>query len=201
MPINNYRILCFLALLYPVLASAELGGLQECRQITDNEQRLACYDRLTARQITSIDETAGSGQWQVTEGRSPLDDSKNIVLNLKAQSEVQSAHLSVHPVLSVKCEHRSMSVTVDWGLYLEKNSTRMLSRFNEEAPLTEKWLIGDSYRGVYKSQQIKSYLDDIAQHQQLHLRIEPFSGEPIVASFSISGFLEAIAPYKQYCSW
>src|SRR5262249_20153905 len=78
------------------------GQLRACRQISNDADRLKCYDRIGA---AAAESGAGSGPvWEVTEGKSPVDDSPQYSATLRSGDGKAQ--------LMVRCRERKTEVAV-----------------------------------------------------------------------------------------
>jgi type VI secretion system protein VasI len=183
--------------------------LATCAEIAENGLRLRCYDKLAhtlQRQSDSLDngETSpeDSGNWGLSVEQSPIDSRDNSSLSLQAQLPVKSRTQTVTPELRLSCIDGVSKVVVSWSVYLGKNSTKVLSKFDRADPSTIKWLINDDDKQTvfYRGDSI-DYVRQLIKHRDLAIQITPYNAPPVVASFDISKLADTLAPLNLSCQW
>jgi type VI secretion system protein VasI len=65
---------------------------------------------------TQVVEATPTDKWHVTKGKSPMDDSKTVVLSLDSDNEVQGPLEAVRPALIVRCQEKKTQVYVVTGM-------------------------------------------------------------------------------------
>ena len=205
-------ILLLAALLVCAQSQAQMLSptkLATCAEIAEDGLRLRCYDKLarTLQQQGDRVDSGGtsataSGNWLLNVEQSPIDGRDNISLNLLAQRPVKSRTQTVTPELRLSCIDGVSKVLVNWGVYLGKNSTKVLSKFDMAAPSTMNWLINDDDKQTvfYRGDSI-DYVRQLIKHRDLAIQITPYNAPPILASFDISKLEDALAPLNLSCQW
>lgn len=178
------------------LANENTGSISRCAGESNENTRLACYDRL-ARSLGF--DPSNEGRWIVHSSRTAL--SGTVVLTLAAQEPVKSRTQTVTPSLQISCSNAETQVQVNWGVYLGKNSTNMLTRFNEEESKTTKWTIAEDNRTVKYRGKANEFVYRLQQRQKLITGLSPYNADPIAATFDIGGFAKALTGLHIDCGW
>ena len=155
-----------------------IGKLESIFQIPDDSNRLESYDQFVASLgIVTKPGAVGEGgttasKWEVSVQSDPMDDSKKIFFMLPA--ETSTAYDNV--VLFIRYQNGSTDLFVAWDEYLSDN-TAVFCR----SPLT--------------------FIQKIAEHDRLVMRITPYSEGPKTAVFDIRGLKDEVMPYNDDLEW
>lgn len=205
-------ILILIVLLVGAQPQAQMRSptkLETCAEIVEDALRLRCYDKLARalqQQGDRVDSggtlPAASGIWQLNVEPSPIDGRDNISINLAAQRPVKSRTQTVAPELRLSCIDGVSKVVVSWDVYLGKNSTKVMSKFDMAAPSTINWLINDDDKQtIYYRGDSNDYVRQLIKHSDLAIGITPYNASRVLASFDISKLEDTLAPLNLSCQW
>lgn len=178
-----------------------IGELESIFQISDDMNRLESYDQFTAslgiakEPVTVSEDKTTESKWEVSTRTDPMDDSKKIFFMLPAGSS--TAYDQV--VMFIRYQNGSTELFVAWDEYLSDN-TRMTIRFGDNNPYTENWSKSADSTAVFCKNPV-SFIQKIAEHDKLVLRITPYSEGPKTAVFDIRGLKDEVMPYNEDLGW
>lgn len=216
------KVLTLLALLAAAPA-AQGETLAQCRAIGSAIERLDCYDAIDLRTDAvglegavpgavsgavsgalddlgiDGDETspAGRGAWVVQDETDPMTDTPRITMMLTSTGSGYRK-----PALFVRCASQDgrragVEVFISWKDYLADNS-RVTVRFDDNTPITSDWSMSTDSTATF-SRIAPTFVQLLANHDQLVARITPYNEGPVTAVFPLAGFGEASSTLRAAC--
>ena len=156
---------------------------QQCADLEQSQQRLACFDKLSA-----LSGSSGTGSWRLERRAETFGEGEIQAFYLPAQTPVRSKNQTVTPQLAVYCNPDGVNVEINWYIYLGKNRTTLQTQFDGEAVLQKKWLIDDDdKRSIRFNDDAAVFVVMLLDHQTLQAKIKPHNGSPIIATFALDG--------------
>lgn len=163
-------------------------------------------------------------KWRVTESRSPMDDSKTVVLTLDSDDVFQGPVGSSKPTLVVRCKEGKTEVYVETGMAASieqdldggpEQSHAVRIRLDDSSPTSEDWLESNDHKALFASDLILDPKGDIASYTggaaefakqlagagKLTFEFTPFDGNPQTARFNLLGLRDHLNQAADACSW
>ena len=163
-------------------------------------------------------------KWQVTEERSPMDDSKTMVLTLDSDDLVQGPNGAVRPSLMVHCEQKKTAVYVFTGMAssIEEGVEGGPSDFHkvglrlDDSPAGYgSWGESNDHKALFASDLIYDatghasafsggaikFAKELAQAGILSFQFTPFDGNTQVARFDLRGLDPHLHKLAETCGW
>jgi type VI secretion system protein VasI len=178
---------------------------QSVKGIKPTEERLQCHDKLAegnggAREVVDLPPN-GVGDWEVETEVSPIDDSTNVYLYLKASEPVAGMFgQDTYPYLTVRCRENDTDLYISWEQFLGSGGTAVLIRFDKEKARETRWGTSTDGKAVFSPNPI-AHIKEMLEHDQLIVRTTPFSESPVTASFNIRGLASVIGQLQAACHW
>ncbi len=203
---KNFYMGCFLFVLQtPVEAATIEEVLAHCRAQAEADERLACFDELAravaeGRRLPTLP-ASGTGRWNVTQEISPIDDSRNVYVQLEGEDEGHAA--GSRPRLIVRCKDGKIDVLVgfDSRLSVKRGITiETLSRFDRHPAQKNYWGISTDSTAIFAPHGAFWALR-IERAQKLFVRLNPSEESPISATFNLTGSAEAMRPLRDSCGF
>lgn len=133
--------------------------------------------------------------------KSPINDSTNVFLSLDSEQTVRSGYNTVSPTLVIRCSEGKTNAYITWDLYLGLESTSLLTRLDKEPAVTTTWTISTDNKSVFVSGSDVTFAKQLMSHQTLLAQITPYGESPVMTTFDVGGFSDAIKPLREACKW
>lgn len=177
--------------------------VDECKSISNSEQRLGCYDTLFERTIERKVDDKNMGNWLVVEDVSPIDDSKSVYLYLYADSNITTRFKTREtPYLVIRCRENKTELYIEFKTYIGMYGIYPTTRIDSQKAISnQKWGISTDYKAIFYSGKTISFIKGLLNKNQLFIQITPFSENPVNTTFTLTGLNEAIKPLRSACGW
>jgi Type VI secretion system VasI, EvfG, VC_A0118 len=163
-------------------------------------------------------------RWRVTESRSPMDDSKTVILALDSDDVVKGPVSSNRPTLIVRCGEGKTQVYVSTGMaasieqYLDgdpsdRHTVRV--RLDQNNAVTHGWSESTDHKALFASDIIYDQLGNIsassggaaefakqlANASAFTFEFTPFDGSTQTARFDVRGLRDHLNRVAEVCAW
>lgn len=121
-------------------------GLARCAAITSDLRRLACYDSLAHGAAPSSVEAPAArsdstGSWQITDRTNAVDNTRTVVLVLRATTGTSRSGIPVG--LTLRCQSGKTEASVNWGESLGPDEAVVTSRLGGFKADVRAWSLSD----------------------------------------------------------
>jgi len=124
-------------------------AVKSCKAISNDQQRLKCFDGLFADKPSPPNapyKSATEGDWQIEESKSPTDGSPQFV----------AANLVGDTVLILRCKDQTTEAAFSTKYnYLGSRSVDVQLRINDEKPFKEVWKASIDGRAAFASDAVE----------------------------------------------
>jgi len=133
------------------------------------------------------------GSWMVTEERDAMDDSREVTAMLVGSGDA---------FLIAGCKQGLTSVMVYWDDYLGSDlSIPVVHRFPPAPAQRSNW-VGNSGSGyVTFKANAETMLREAVTSPELVVRVTPYVGAPVTATFGLTGAEEVVGKIASACGW
>jgi len=144
-------------------------------------------------------------KWNVRAETSPIDDSKNVNLSLRADSDIQGWPSKVFtPILKIRCKEKKteayiitgMPPTVEYGV----DTATVTLRFDKDKAFKTKTDKSTDGEALFFKEPI-SLIKRMTQHETMLFEFIPFNSSSAMTTFSLGGLEEALKPLRAACKW
>lgn len=199
---NLLVLLVFILLSVSAQASIE-KEIAKCAVKLGDLDRLSCYDDVAKiRGLTGpqseLTKIAGKGKWQVSVNTNPVDDSKTVVLTLRAGSGKSRWGKPI--TLVVRCKSNKTELYISWNDYLGRNG-KVLTRVGSQRAVTKSWGLSTDSQATFHRGGTISFIKKMMEADKLVAQITPYNENPVTAVFDTAGLENAIKPLRETCSW
>jgi type VI secretion system protein VasI len=189
-------------------AYADLArDLLRCSADKNGVTRLACYDGL-AQKAGAQDPGRSSSKiskWDVRTETSRIDDSRNVIASLRAETEIRGWPSKVFmPVLQIRCKERKteayvvtgMSPTVEYGV----DTATVTLRFDKDKAFKTRAGKSTDGEALFFEQPV-ALIKRMMNHETMLFEFIPFNSSSAITTFDLRGLSEAIKPLRDACKW
>jgi Type VI secretion system VasI, EvfG, VC_A0118 len=164
----------------------------------------------TTSGAASPDQATAQDKWQVKEDRSPMDDSKTVMLILDSDDLVHGPLESRKPSLIVRCKEGKTDVYVMTGMPTKieedfdggpsENHT-VRTRFDAGEPAIDHfWRESTDHKALFVLDGV-DYARQLAAVGTFTFEFTPFDGSPQVARFDLRGLNTHLGQIASACKW
>jgi hypothetical protein len=165
-----------------------------CKAISNDQQRLKCFDGLFAdkpNQPNADDKSANEGNWQIEEGKSPTDGSPLIV----------AANLVADTVLILRCKDQTTEAAFSTKYnYLGSRSVDVTLRINNEKPFKEVWKASIDGRAAF-APKAEDFIRMLPDNAKLFIKTSRSDGKTKEANFNLGKISDIRTKIARACDW
>lgn len=183
------------------------ADLSDCATVTNDLDRLACYDRESGRTTTPV-VTQGEGKWTVRTDKNKLTDQTDVFLSIDSDDTVNCRFSSGERVtLVVRCYENRTSLILNTGCHMTSSRYNdygdVTYRIDQEPSKTVGMQESTDNRslGLWSGNRSIPLIKQMLGKTQMIVKMTPYGNSPIMATFQIAGLDKAIEPLRKACSW
>lgn len=187
-------------------AAAE-GDPSLCRAISNDLDRLACYDKGYGRTPTTSP-LGRSGKWQVEKQTSAMTDKVAVFLAITSEETVDCGWNRGDKItLILRCLDGVTSLLVSTGCHMTSSDYNdygdVTYRIDDTAAATAPMEASTNNRslGLWSGGKSIPFIKKMIGKSKLLVKATPYGENPFTATFDIAGLDQAIPPLRQACSW
>lgn len=177
---------------------------EECSAIGDSLQRLTCFDKLFPKgeipKTETADKAPPQSNWDVSEERSPIDDSPRITASLLPKGVTNETYSREKPVLALRCYDNSTSVIYLHGKFSANDAPNLTYRIGSAAPLTERWSRSDNYQsvGLWRGDRAIQFIKRLKNGEVLAIQTDDPRTEAV---YDLGNVEDVIGKIAKACNW
>jgi hypothetical protein len=165
-----------------------------CKAISNDQQRLKCFDGLFADKPNppnAADKSANEGNWQIEEGKSPTDGSPLIV----------AANLVADTVLILRCKDQTTEAAFSTKYnYLGSRSVDVTLRINNEKPFKEVWKASIDGSAAF-APKAEDFIRMLPDNAKLFIKTSRSDGKTKEANFNLGKISDIRTKIARACDW
>ena len=138
--------------------------------------------------VTVVDQ----GSWLLVEGSDPMDDSPIVLVSL-------DSHDTDDVRLTVGCQDNATAVLIRWGEYLGSDQSISVTHRFPPAPAQRSGWFGNGTTTLKRD--AIPMIREFANNPELIVRVTPYSGGLVTATFNLTGAREAVGKIASACGW
>lgn len=199
------RLFC---LTVPSAAHADANtDIARCAAESNSVKRLECFDSMSNRLGLASPKrsTATVSKWLVNKEISPIDDSTNVILSLRADSSISGWPRKTYtPLLILRCKEKETEAYIATGMppqveYGTDGATVTL-RFDRETAKKYQTFKSTDGEALFFSESVR-LIKKMLGHTTLLFEFVPFNSAPAMTTFDLRGLADAVKPLKEACKW
>jgi hypothetical protein len=168
--------------------------VKSCKAISNDQQRLKCFDGLFADKPNppnAADKSANEGNWQIEESKSPADGSAQVV----------AANLVGDTVLILRCKDQITEAAFSTKYnYLGSRSVDVTLRINDDKPFKQVWKASMDGRAAFASDAVE-FIRMLPDNAKLFVRTSRADGKTKEANFNLGNVSDIKAKIAHACAW
>jgi hypothetical protein len=170
--------------------------VKSCKAISNDQQRLKCFDDLFATKPTpppnAADQSAKQGNWQIEESKSPTDGSPQVV----------AANLIGDVVLILRCKDQTTEAAFSTQYnYLGYKSVDVQLRINDQNPTKEVWKASMNGRAAFAPDAI-AFIQSLPDNGKLSIKAtRNTDGKVKEGNFNLGAVSEVRSKIAKACDW
>lgn len=179
-----------------------------CIQISNDLDRLACYDKALGRTPEQKTEPTAKGNWSVTSETSKLTDQTNVFLRVESDETVNCGwNRGGKVTLYVRCVENKTGLIFATGCHMTSSQYNdygdVTYRLDDEKAKTVGMQESTNNRslGLWSGGRSIPVIKQMFDKSQMVVRMTPYGENPFTATFDISGLEESIKPLREACHW
>ncbi|RVJ68177.1 hypothetical protein CN167_29370 [Sinorhizobium medicae] len=195
-------VVIFLASAVPSMAAGEA-----CISISNDLDRLACYDKELGRTAKVEAVPVSAGAWEVSQQKSKLTDQTDVFLRVDSEEIIDCGWNSGQKIaMFLRCSESTTALMFvtdchmasNFGSYgeieyrLDKEKARKVSG---DASTDNKAL------GLWSGGRSIPVIKQMMGKSEMIVRMTPYSQNPFTATFKVAGLEKAIEPLRKECGW
>jgi hypothetical protein len=138
--------------------------------------------------------------WDVSESRSPIDDSPTVSLGLDASKPARGSFGSSSTRLIIRCREHDTDLYVAVDDYLGSDNSSVIYRIDNGASRTASWSLSTDGKAVFAPAPI-AFARQLAQAKTFFIRISDFRGSTYDVEFNLSGLGALLPKVSTACKW
>ncbi len=189
-----------------LLAATSIAA-QECREVENDLDRLACYDRESGRTpVTETLDTPVESPWTVRSTQSEMTDDTTVVLTVRTESALPCGYSPSPATLVLRCSENKTVIYINTTCHLASGTGgygQVTYRFDDNSAETREFSDSTDNRalGLWSGGKSIPLINKMFGNSSALFRFTPYGDSPVTARFDISGLEEAITPLREACHW
>ena len=177
----------------PLPPQAITEEAKSCKAISNDQQRLKCFDSLFADKPnqTKPSETSVKDNWSIKESKSPVDGSAQVI----------AANLVGHMVLILRCKDQTRKTWFSTKYnYLGSRSVDVQLRINDEKPFKELWKASIDGRAAFASDAVE-FIRMLPDNAKLFIKTNRSDGKTKETNFNLGNVSDKRNKIAHACAW
>jgi type VI secretion system protein VasI len=152
------------------------------------------------------DAPSPSGDWQISESKSEMDDSDTVTLSLIAESPIAGwPNQITTPHLIIRCQEHRTALIVYTGIApnpeLGHFSTVTARIRLDDGPAQDNEVSESTDHKALFLPETVPFIKDLMLSHRMVFRFTPFSSPPAETTFALDGLAQAVKPVRKACHW
>nr|WP_176024860.1 type VI secretion system-associated protein TagO [Brucella pseudintermedia] len=192
-----------------IAAMSSSAAADDCKQISSDLDRLACYDKesgRTAKQERIVSKTPS--KWSLQKETSKMSDRTNVYMTVQSNEIINCGWNRGDKIsLSLMCRENKTSVVFDTGCHMTSSEYNdygdIQYRIDQEKARTVSATETTNNRalGLWSGGKSIPFIKSILGKNKLLVRMTPYGENPFTATFDISGADEGVKAIRSACGW
>jgi hypothetical protein len=149
--------------------------VKACKAISNDQQRLKCFDGLFANKPNAPEKSVNEGNWSIEESKSPTDGSQQVV----------AANLVGDTVLILRRKDQTTEAAFSTKYnYLDYKAVDVELRINDQSPIKEIWKASMNGRAAFSPNAV-AFIQSLPDNGKLSIRTIRSDGKVKEGKFNL----------------
>lgn len=191
-----------------VSSSVALASGEECIEVPNDLDRLACYDKALGRTPLRQMERMADSEWILATEKSKLTDQTSVFLRVDSKESIDCGWNRGDKIsLWIRCHENVTALVISTGCHMTSSDYNdfgdVTYRIDDAKAQTVRMDESTNNRslGLWRGNRSIPVIKQMFDSSSLVVRMTPFGQNPFIATFNIAGLKEAIAPLRAACHW
>ena len=178
-----------------------LAGVKFCQTVKEDAQRLKCFDGLFAEKPSEPkSEPDVEVTWEITDSKSPIDDSPQVSATLTAKGSSGGLGLNTI-VLMLRCREKTTDAAFGGSsTYLGSEPIKVIVRIGGAKPIEAMWPAAQNGRAAFAPNAI-AFIRALPDNEKLFVRAFGYGGKSLDGEFNLGGVSEVREKIARACNW
>lgn len=137
------------------------------------------------------------GDWLAQVEKNPLDDTKTVMLYLKAKQGKGKFGETI--ALILQCKSNTTDMYIRWGDYLGSEAY-VTDRIGDKPAARSEWSLSTDSQATFAKKPIGK-IKELMKSDQYIAQVTPYNENPSQAAFNTKGLTQVIKPLRETCKW
>lgn len=170
------------------------AGIKFCKTLTDDAQRLKCFDGLfagTGKVPEASEHPQTEAAWSIEESKSPLDDSPQVTGTLAADDSL----------LVLRCKERKTDAFFGKQFsYFGSNPLKVFLRINEGKLIETTWQPSTNGQAAFAPSAVQ-FITALPDNGKLFIRVTGYGGKTADGEFNLGAVSALRDKIATACNW
>jgi hypothetical protein len=171
-------------------------GVKFCRTLKEDGARLKCFDDLFAEKAkpdkSDRESVADVRTWAITEDKSPIDDSPQVLAIMRASSG--------DAMLALRCREKRTEAIFTGGFLGSIDRIKVVVRIGEGKPISTSWNPSTAGTGAFAPSPVQ-FIQALSDNEKLFIRAVGYGGRQVDGMFNLGNISEVRDKISHACSW
>lgn len=179
------------------VVNEKMQQTMSCKEITDNSERLKCYDEnsnfaIEAKASDVAEPNSDKSNWLINNSVDPITDKTNYMLFNTASDDPDSS-------LAITCKNNETDLVISVKEYLDGETVKITTRIDKLEPIKSYWAVSVSGAIAFNQKPVP-FIKNMFGGDKMVFQVSAYSKIKTV-TFNISGLEEAIKDLRKECNW
>jgi type VI secretion system protein VasI len=201
------RVSPLICVFVALTCSPAYSEVEECWEVENDLDRLACYDRASGRS-PSIRKVQQDSAWDIRSETSAFQDTTDVYMRLESEGVVACNQFgpSQKATLLLRCMENSTNLYIATNCHLASGFHgygEVEYRIDQNKARTKQFDSSTDNKalGLWSGGTAIPMIKEMFGAETLLVRFTPFNMNPVTASFPISGTESAVSELRKACHW
>ncbi len=169
--------------------------LLKCYKVSNDSQRLLCYDMISSSLQQEHSKLKSIGKWDVKLKIDPLSQKKFFLLSLPA--DIGHGKWNKPVTLHIRCEKNKRILFIDWKNFVQ--SSPIILKIDNKLYNKKRWKVSKNGKITYYSGKSEVLIKRLLKSRKLSVKSKIIDSSPSLAIFDISGLKDVYDSIQNLC--